>query len=106
MAPKGRDGDSRTSFLRSLGNPRTSQQEAVTRGPASIAASPREGWAQGLLNRCCDISFSNFLLLRLEVDVCVLKGRHARSEGVLHHSQIWVHVLWWLLMSVSFSSSN
>lgn len=51
MAPKGRDGDSRTSFLRSLGNPRTSQQEAVTRGPASIAASPREGWAQGLRAR-------------------------------------------------------
>lgn len=36
-----------------------------------------EGWAQGLLNRCCDVPFSTFLLLRLEVDVFV-----SREEGM------------------------
>lgn len=48
MALKGSDEDLRTSFLLSSGNPQTSQQEAVTRGPASATASLREGWAQCL----------------------------------------------------------
>lgn len=61
--------------------------------------------AQGLLNRCCDIPFSNFCCLDLKW-MCVLKGRHLRSEGGAAPQPDLGSCPLWLLMSVSFSSSQ